>query len=69
MAEIKKVKGGFKITHTTREVWGVDDDSVEELKQAAVLHGHSAIYNTANHANADWCKDCQAWFKPLQRGK
>lgn len=28
MAEIKAVKGGFNITHTTKEIWGVEDDSI-----------------------------------------
>jgi hypothetical protein len=68
MAEIKKVKGGFKVKHTDLEVWGVEDNSLEELRQVAAEHGHSSIY-TANHANADWCARCQAWFKPLRRGK
>jgi hypothetical protein len=30
MATVIPIKGGFRITHTTREVWGVDDDDAPE---------------------------------------
>jgi hypothetical protein len=64
MPTIKRVKGGFRLTHTTEEVWGVPDNSLAEFAQLAREHGHSATY-TANHAHADWCAKCEAWFRPV----
>ena len=41
MPTIKPIKGGFHITHTTREVWGVDDPS--EIEAATQPETASAL--------------------------
>lgn len=37
MPTIKKTKRGFKIQHTTREIWGVDDPSEKLPPYAKIL--------------------------------
>lgn len=42
MPRITAIKGGFNIQHTTREVWGVDDDDAngyDYRHQAYVVDG------------------------------
>jgi hypothetical protein len=42
MPTIKRVKGGFEIKHTTREVWGVDDPSEGHTLVVTSLHDATA---------------------------
>lgn len=42
MPKITAIKGGFNIQHTTREVWGVDDDDAPESEGQRVQRENEA---------------------------